>query len=178
MDCTEARGLIELELEDALDAARAAALSDHASGCASCASLRAELRAIDAALLSGGLERAPEGFASAVLTALERRKARARFPEPAVITLAVSLGLGGTGYAVARALGAGPASALGGWLRGAADAVRAGAAAAASRVPGLDAGMWDNPVAAGVLFALAAVGLAFFVVVLWRFPKQLSAEWR
>jgi len=178
MDCSEARSLIELEIEGALDAERAAALAEHASACASCSVLRAELLAIDSALSSGRLERAPEGFTAAVLSALERGQARAEIPEPVVVTLAVSLGLGGTVYGVARALGAGAASGFGGWLRGVAQAVNAGATSAASQVPGLDAGLWDDPAAAGVLAALAAAGLIFLIVVLWRFPKQLSAEWR
>jgi hypothetical protein len=58
------------------------------------------------------------------------------------------------------------------------DGAGAGAASLASRIPGLDAGHWDDPAAAGVLAALAAAGLVFLVVVLVRFPKQMTVEWR
>ena len=179
MDCTRSTRLIELEVEGALGADEALELERHVRGCAGCAALRAELLAIDLVLLEARLDRAPAGFAETVLTALERRRrARAPLPEPVVVALAAAVGLGGSVYGVARALGAGAAGAFGGWLRSAVEAVRSGAASLASRVPGLDAGLWDNPAAAGVLAALAAAGLVFFVVVLWRFPKQLTAEWR
>jgi len=108
VDCTRSTRLIELEVEGALGADEALELERHVRGCAGCAALRAELLAIDLVLLEARLDRAPAGFAETVLTALERRRrARAPLPEPVVVALAAAVGLGGTVYGVARALGAG-----------------------------------------------------------------------
>jgi anti-sigma factor RsiW len=178
MDCDSARRLVELELEGSLEGADALALDGHARGCPGCAALRAELLAIDRILSDERLERAPEGFAAAVMSEIVRAEARRRMPEPAVIAIAATVGLGGAVYGVARTLAAGPGSHISQWLRGVLDGIGAGAASAASRIPGLDARLWDDPAAAGVLAALAAAGLIFLVVVLVRFPKQMTVEWR
>jgi hypothetical protein len=178
MDCDTVKRFVDLELEGCLDADGARALDEHARGCPGCAALRAELLAIDRVLLDERLERAPAGFAAAVAAEIARGGARQRVPEPVVIAVASVAGLGGAVYGVARALNAGPGSRLGHWLRGVLDGVGGGAASLASRVPGLDARLWDDPAAAGVLAALAAAGLVFLVVVLVRFPKQMSVEWR
>jgi hypothetical protein len=177
MDCETARRLVELELEGSLNAEGARALNEHALGCPGCAVLRAELLAIDRILSDERLERGPEGLASVVLARIARSEGR-RLPEPVVVAIAATVGLGGALYGIARTLGAGPGSQMGQWLRGVLDGVGAGAASLASRVPGLDAGLWDDPAAAGVLAALAVAGLVFLVVVLVRFPKQMTVEWR
>jgi len=178
MDCDSARRLVELELEGDLDAEGARALNEHARGCPACAALRAELLAIDRILLSERLERAPEGFAAAVMVQVARGGAGRQLPEQAVIAVAATAGLGGAVYGVVKAVSAGAGSSAGQWIRGALDGVRATAATLVSRIPGLDAGLWDDPAAAGVLAAIAAAGLVFLVVVLVRFPKQMSVEWR
>lgn len=178
MDCDSARRLVELELEGGLGAEGARELSEHARTCTRCAALRAELLAIDRILSDERLERAPDGFAAAVAAVVARTEARRQLPEPVVIAIAAAAGLGGAVYGVVRALDAGSGSRLGQWLRGVLDGVGAGAASLASRVPGLDARLWDDPAAAGVLAALAAAGLVFLVVVLVRFPKQMYVEWR
>jgi hypothetical protein len=178
MDCDSARRLVELELEGGLDADGERALSEHARGCRGCAVLRAELLAIDRILSAERLEHAPDGFAAAVVAEIARSGARRRLPEPVVIAIASAGGIVGAAYGVVRALRAGPGGQLGQWLHGALDGIGAGAASLASRIPGLDARLWDDPAAAGVLAALAAAGLIFLVVVLVRFPKQMYVEWR
>ncbi|MBM3308147.1 MAG: zf-HC2 domain-containing protein [Candidatus Eisenbacteria bacterium] len=178
MDCRDATRLVELELEGGLDADASARLNEHVRTCPGCAALRAELRAIDVVLAEERIEPAPGGFAAAVMAEVSRAASRRRVPDTAVVSGAAAVGLAGAVYGVARALGAGSDGALGRWVRDVLEGVRAGAAELASRVPGLDAGLWDNPAAAGVLVAFAAAGIVFFVVVLLRFPKQMSVEWR
>lgn len=178
MDCDSARRLVELEVEGGLGVEGARALNDHVRGCPSCAALRAELLAIDRILADERLEHAPVGFAAAVMAKVLAGGARRQLPESAVIAIAAAAGLGGAVYGVVRAIGAGAGGSVGRWVAGASDGARSGAASLVSRIPGLDAGLWDNPAAAGVLAALAAAGLVFFVVVLVRFPKQMSVEWR
>jgi len=178
MDCVGARTLIELELEGALGASAARELEEHLVQCRGCAALRAELTAIDRVLFDHRFERAPDGLAAAVQALVARRGARRRVPEPVVIAAASAIGAAGAAYGIARAFGAGLAGRLSQWISGLLDGLRVGAEPVAARVPGLHAGLWDNPAAAGVLFALAAAALAFLVVVLVRFPRQMSVEWR
>jgi hypothetical protein len=178
MDCDSARRLVELEFEGGLGADDARALDEHVRGCPGCTALRAELLAIDAVLRDGRLEQAPEGFAAAVLTQIARERGRLRLPEPVVVAIAATIGVGGAVYGVARAVAEGAGNPVGHWLGGLVNAAGAAVASLASRVPGLDAGLWDDPAAAGVLAALAAAGLVFLVVVLVRFPKQMTVEWR
>lgn len=178
MDCDSARRLVELEVEGALDADGVRALDEHARGCPGCAAFRAEILAIDRILLDERLEHAPEGFAAEVMAKVGASGARRQLPEQVVIAVAAMAGLGGAVYGVARAIGAGAGGSVGEWVRGVLDGARSAAASMASRVPGLDAGLWDDPAAAGVLAALAAAGLVFLVVVLVRFPKQMTVEWR
>ncbi len=86
--------------------------------------------------------------------------------------------MAGAVYGVVRAVERRRRGSAGQWIRGALDGVHSTAASLVSRIPGLDAGLWDDPAAAGVLAALAAAGLVFLVVVLVRFPKQMTVEWR
>ncbi len=126
MDCREAETLIQMELDRVLigdddrfsatmDPSRMALLADHIDGCPRCAALRLGYAAIDEALRSAPIEKAPAWLAAGIMSEIAEMSTARRFARPVGLSAAVSAGLvgaisvlvhSGTGQAARRALGA------------------------------------------------------------------------
>ncbi len=189
MDCREAEVLIQLELDRALlgDDDRFAAaevpskttsLDEHINGCPSCAALRRGLVAIDAALRSAPVEKAPVWLADAVMSEIAGISTARRLAVPLALSGAVAVGVTGSifvlvrsevGQTAGRALGT-FWNALSSLLGSAQDAVTGSAGFQAAQ------GSPVGDVVLGVLWGLVAVSVAFIAISGLRTARELTHE--
>lgn len=194
MDCTAAERLIQRELDalvlgdddrfggpgrltapEGLTADQSAALEQHCASCVECASLRAELRSVDAALAETAVEKAPAWLPTAVMREIAR-PADVRRVEPVVTTTGAVLGTIAAATTLIRsgALSgvAGPvgrfAAVVNGWVDG--------LTTTATTSPGLEVIETFQPggVVIGVVWGLVAIGVAFLAISALRLSKELS----
>ncbi len=189
MDCREAEVLIQLDLDRALlgDDDRFAAaevpsktafLNEHIDGCPRCAPLRRGLVAIDAALRSAPVEKAPVWLADAVMSEVAETSTARRLAIPLALSASVAVGVTGSvfvlvrseaGQTTGRALGT-FWNALSSLLVSAQDAVTGSAGFQAAQ------GSPVGDVVLGVLWGLVAVSVAFIAVSGLRTARELTHE--
>ncbi len=186
MDCREAEILIQTELDRALmgdddrfgateGPSRMTLLEEHTDRCPRCAALRLEYAAIDAALRSAPVDRAPVWLAAAIMSEIAETSTARRFARPVGLSATVAAGLAGavlvlvrsgTGQAAGRALGA-LSSAISSLLGSVLDVI-AGS-------PGLQAAQGSD-MAFGVLWGLVTVSVVFIAISGFRMARELTSE--
>jgi anti-sigma factor RsiW len=177
MDCGRVRELLEDGLDGALAPEDALAVEEHTRVCPACARERRILAAIDAALSDAPRTAAPRWLPMAVAREIARESVVERRVEPVAIGIAAAAGVASTIVAVVRATGAGAAGPL---ERAASHAVQGMGSFVESlmTMPGVPTAWSENPGIVGFGWGLSIALVAFIVVSVYRFSRQLSPEWR
>ncbi len=189
MDCRKAEALIQMELDRALagdddrfsttvDSSEMALLDDHIGGCPRCAALRRGFVAIDAALRSAPIEKAPVWLAAAVMSEIAETSTARRFTVPLGLYTTVAVGVAGavlvlvrsgTGQVAGRALGV-LSNALSSLLGSAQDAITSSAGFQTAQASQM------GDVAFGILCGLVAVSVASIAILGLRTARELTHE--